>query len=158
MSARFPGFIALVLATQALAQAPAAAWSFSPGAVSSYVDENGRSLLVAAAGRGTEARSAADALTAALRQDGRAKLVMGDEALGPLGGLSDEQVLAKAKSTVADLFLVVRVFANSTGQPATAVATYCGPFCRPSIFKPWTPIAASAGTAFAPARSFGLRR
>ena len=95
-----------------------------------------------------EARSAADALTAALRQDGRAKLVMGDEALGPLGGLSDEQVLAKAKSTVADLFLVVRVFANSTGQPATAVATFydrAGKVLSALTASAGTPLVARAG-------------
>src|SRR5690242_6451570 len=105
-------WIALVAAAVA-ANPPAASWTdtFPPAAVASYLDADGRRVLVAGAGEKTEPlRAASDAFATALRQSGRAKLVMDASPLGDLSQASDEQIVKKAQALPVELIAVVRVF------------------------------------------------
>jgi hypothetical protein len=99
--------------------------SFEPKTLASYLDSNGLSVMVAAAGeRSGDAKEAAKALISGLRATGKTTLVTDDEALGDLSGLSDDQIVTKARSTPASVVVVIRVYPGAAGKPAGAVASF----------------------------------
>lgn len=99
---------------------PAQEWSnsFPASAVASQLDLHPVAILVVAAT--LEARPATEAIEAALRASGKARLVMDDSALGDLATLSDSQIVERSKGLPIDRVMVVRVFPRE-GRPSTAV-------------------------------------
>ena len=95
--------------------------SFTPAAVATYLPKEPRAYLVAAANR--DAREAATALAAALRQVATARLVMDDSAIGDATGLDDAAIAAKAHALPVNVVVVVRTFPGGAGEPARAVVT-----------------------------------
>jgi hypothetical protein len=123
MSARALAALLLLVSLPALA----AGWedSFPPEATGSYLESAQQGVLVAAAGEpAAETRAAAAALEVALRDSGRARLVMNDAPLGSLATDSDADVVRKAAALPVDTVAVVRVFAGAPGTPPTAVVTF----------------------------------
>ncbi len=123
MSARATAALLLLLSLPALA----AEWkdSFPPEATGSYLESSHRGVLVAGAGEpAAESRAAASAVEAALRDSGRAQLVMNDAPLGNLAADSDAQVVRKVAALPVDTVVVVRVFAGAAGTSPTAVVTF----------------------------------
>jgi hypothetical protein len=108
--------------------ARAADWSksFPPRAVATYLDRGNAKILVAAAGKeddGDAAWEAAEALRAALRASGRARLVMDEQSLGPVASLDDQRIVAKCGKLAVDAVAVVRVFPAAGDASASAVVT-----------------------------------
>lgn len=126
----------------------AADWSstFTPAATGTYLDRPQARVLVAAAGPvARQVRAAATALEKALRASGRAPLVLDDQALGPLEGASDPEIVNRARNLPVDLVAVVRVFPGSVGHPDTAVVTFYD-----KEAKAVSALTAEAGSALAP--------
>src|SRR5262245_5246602 len=82
-----------------LALAAGADWSatFGPKETGSYLDGDHAKVMVVAAGDpASQAKEAATALVAALRQSGRADLVMTSEPLGDVVALDDQSIVKRA--------------------------------------------------------------
>ncbi len=98
--------------------------SFEPATLSTYLDSEGLSVLVAAAGdRASDARPARRSLVAALRATGKTRAVLDEGPLGDLSGLDDAHVVERGRRLPVDVILVIRVFPGAEGQAPTAVVT-----------------------------------
>ncbi len=107
--------VALLVGSGALSlpsAALAAEWGevLPADAVESYLAGEDLTVMVVAAGGGAECDSAAAALTVALNEASRAKVVMSADSLGDVSGLSDDEIVAKAAKLPLDLVAVARVF------------------------------------------------
>jgi hypothetical protein len=117
----------LLVSLLALTAGAGGSWSdsFDSKTVATYLDSQGVSALVAAAGDpASSAKPAAKALITALRATGKTSVVADDGALGNLSGLSDDDIVAKARRGSASLVAIVRVFPGADAQPPTAVVTF----------------------------------
>ncbi len=110
------------------AQAPAGdtgwATSFDPATLATHMDVSDGAYMVVPAGTGSPARDAAfRALVGAMRNSGKARVVMDAAAIGNVDALDDEAIVAKVAHLPVDRVVVLRVFEGGDGQPANAVAT-----------------------------------
>lgn len=116
---------AALLTSFALTAAPNWTATFGPQESGSYLDGDHAKVLVAAAGApDSQSKEAAAALVAALRQSGRADLVMTSEPLGDVSALDDASIVKKAAALPVTRIAVVRVFPGAPDQPLTAVVSF----------------------------------
>lgn len=119
--------LAVLLALLAPLEAAAADWSqtFDPASLKSYLEGEQLKVVVVTAGdAGEAARSAAGALATALRQSGKAQLVMDDAALGAVSALDDQAIVARSAALPVDLIATFRAFPGASGELETAVVTF----------------------------------
>ncbi len=116
------GLIVAALVGAGLLATPATAAFVSAGpdtikTLTQAIGSDGRVLVAGVGARGEEAASA-------LRQSlaGEVALVMGSEALGDLSGLDDFKIFKRARRMPVDFVVVVRVYPQGEGRPATAIA------------------------------------
>lgn len=118
--------VVVMLCISSAARAQASGWgaSFAPAPVASWVTGNKPRVLVVAAGDASDVADAERRLVGALRDGGRASLVMTDEALGDIAGLGDSDIVKKATAFPVDQVAVLRVFPGADAP--TAVVTFYG--------------------------------
>lgn len=110
------------------AVASAASWSVTRAELATLVPAPGQIVLVAAAGEPqADARELARVLERALQDEGTAKLVMNDAALGSLAVATDEEVRRRAGTVPHQVLLIVRVFPQGKERVPTALVVATGP-------------------------------
>lgn len=120
--------LGLAVVTLLPALAMAASWSVTEAELSALVPAPGQIVLVAAAGEPQgDARELARVLERALQDQGTAKLVMNDAALGSLAVATDEEVRRRAGSVPHQVLLIVRVFPQGKERVPTALVVATGP-------------------------------
>lgn len=101
--------------------------SFSPDTLAVQHEETEEAIegviVVAAGPPSTALMQAASALEDAYRKSKLAKLVMSGESLGPVKGLGDPDIVARADHLPVSHIAIVRVFPGAEGEPRTAVVT-----------------------------------
>lgn len=108
--------------------ANAASWSLTPVEVETLVPVREQLVLVAAAGEPrADVRDVAKTVELAVQASGRAKLVMNDAALGPLGAATDDEVRAKAATVPHQVLIIVRVFPQGADRSLVALVAASGP-------------------------------
>jgi len=112
-----------LLASLALAASTDWTATFGPNETGTYVEAHAKLLVVPAGTPAAPAQEATTALVAALRQSGKADLVMTAEPLGDVSALDDQAIVKKAAALPVSRIAVVRVFPGATGQPSTAVVS-----------------------------------
>ena len=110
-----------VLLLARLAAASDWGYSFPAAAAGALLPNNRPAVIVVAAGDG--AAGAAASLITALRESGRARLVMDPSNLRNVSGLADQDIVRQAKYLPVDIVVVVRVFPGGSPGAATAVIT-----------------------------------
>ncbi|QRK12544.1 hypothetical protein JQX13_22465 [Archangium violaceum] len=115
-------------------------------AVATYLDgPPARYMVVPAGTEAPELAQAEQALAAALRNSGKAVLVMNAQALGPVAQLDDAAIVQRGAGFPVDRVMVLRLFPDASGALTQAVVTLYDTAGQPrgSFF-------ANQGTALAP--------
>ncbi|MEM9488747.1 MAG: hypothetical protein AAGC55_06360 [Myxococcota bacterium] len=119
-------FVALFVLIPVAASADVRLWqsSFDPTALVSYHGRGVTGVIIVAAGdRSRDLKNAAIALRKSYDRSRLSELVMDDEALGSVLGLSDEQIVKRADHLPVSHVAVLRVYGNTSEGAATAVVT-----------------------------------
>jgi hypothetical protein len=123
-----PALVLLVLTCASALPVHAAegsAWSatFAPEPLASHLTSPARLLVVPAGAQTQELKAAALALETGLRASGKAPLVMGPEALGPVEGMDDASIARRGASLPVDSVVVLRLFPDASGALTNAVVS-----------------------------------